>query len=138
MTTGQSKPVALISRPTARDLSAKQYYAMKLDSSGDVDYADSSNGDIALGPLNNEPGAATGAEGSIAVLGTALMIVDGTAGGGISIGSKLGSNSAYEGVAVTADDGYYFAIALEASSADGDIIEVLLVGPSYISAATDN
>jgi hypothetical protein len=134
MATGQSKPNALISRPTARDLSSYQYYAMKLNSSGDIDYADSSAAEKALGPLENEPAAATGAEGSIAVGGTALLIVNGTVNGGISIGSFIGSNAAYKGVNVTGDTAYYFAIALEASAADGDIIEVLLVGPSYIAA----
>lgn len=138
MATGQCKTTNRLSRPAARDLSAYQYYAMKVDTNKDVDYGDSSAGAIVLGPLENKPDNAAGAECDIAIAGTALLIVDGTAGGGISVGSKIGSNNAYKGVAVTADDAYFFAVALEASTADGDIIEVLLVGPGYISAATDN
>lgn len=135
MATGQSKVSERISRPTARDLSEYQYYAMCVNSSGDIDYADSSAGTMALGPLDNKPAAATGAEGEIAVGGTALMIVDGTQNGGITAGVTLiGSNSAYKGVAVTADNAYFFALALESSSADGDIIEVKLCGPGYIGA----
>jgi hypothetical protein len=111
---------------------------MKVDTNGDVDYADSSAGAIALGPLNNEPSAATGAEAEIAILGTALLMVDGTVNGGIAVGGFIGSNSAYKGVNVTGDDAYYFCIALEASTADGDIIEVLLTGPSYISGSADD
>jgi hypothetical protein len=138
MATGQSKPSALISRPTARDLSSYQYYAMKIDTNGDIDYGDSSGGAIVLGPLNDKPAAATGAEANIAVGGTALLIVNGTVNGGIAAGAFIGSNNAYKGVNVTGDDAFYFAIALEASTADGDIIEVLLVGPSYISGSGDD
>lgn len=138
MATGQSKVSTLITRPAARDLSNYQYYAGKLNTSGDVDYGDSSSADIVLGPINNEPAAATGAEVELAVGGTALLIVNGTVNGGIAVGSFIGSNTAYKGVNVTGDDAYYFAIALEASTADGDIIEVLLVGPSYISGSGDD
>ncbi|MFA6358836.1 MAG: hypothetical protein WCY09_09300 [Candidatus Omnitrophota bacterium] len=135
MATGQSKVLAEISRPTARDLSTYQYYAGCINSDGDVDYADSSAGTEAIGPITNKPDDATGAEASLAIAGTALLIVDGTANGGITAGaSYIGSNSAYKGVNVTADNAYYFALALESSSAANDIIEVLLCGPSYISA----
>jgi hypothetical protein len=104
---------------------------MKMDTDGRIDYGDSSAGAIVLGPLRNKP-EALGEEAEIALFGTALLKVDGSTP--IAEGDKIGSNSSYVGVKVTADKALYFAIALEPSDADGDLIEVLLCGPSYISA----
>jgi len=134
----QAKPAGLITREAARDLSDYQYHAMKIDSNGRWDYADTSGGDIALGILQNKP-EALGEEAEVATRGTSLMSVDGNAGG-ITLGSSfLGSEAtSYDGVAVSGDDAFYFAIALESSSSDGDLIEVLLVGPSYISGSDDD
>jgi hypothetical protein len=130
-------PVVSISASTARDLSSYRYYAGKLDTNGKIDYFDSSaaaNG--ACGIIDSKPAAEAGAPGDLAVLGRTRMIVDGTTP--IAIGDHLGSNSAYKGVKVSGDDAFYFATALEASSADGDLIDVLLVGPGYISGAGDD
>jgi len=127
--------IGCLTREAARDLSSYQYYAMKLDSNGRVDYGDSSGGAIVLGPLRNKP-SELGGEAEVALIGTALLIVDATTD--IAVGDFIGSNSAYKGVKVSGDDAYYFAIALEAATEDGDLIEVLLVGPSYISGSGDD
>ena len=60
------------------------------------------------------------------------MVVN--AGTDISQMDKLGSGNDYHGAKVTADKDLYGAIALEDATDDGDTIEVLVVGPSYISA----
>ncbi|MFA5387200.1 MAG: hypothetical protein WC322_02280 [Candidatus Paceibacterota bacterium] len=129
----QSKQVFEVTREAARDLSDYQYHAMKIDTSNQIDYVDTSSAGAGIGILQNKP-EAEGQEAEVRVLGTSLMYVDGNS---INIGVEdmLGSNSNYHGVKVDADKDQYFAIALEASSADGDLIEVLLLGgPHYISA----
>lgn len=123
----QSNPSGLITREAARDLSAQQYHTMKLDTAGRVDYASTG----VLGVLQNAPAAAY-KEAEIATEGTSLLVVDGNAGA-IAVGAKLGADGSYQGIAVTADTAEYFAIAMEASTAAGDIIEVKLLGPQTIS-----
>ena len=123
----ESKPSGLITRAAARDLSSYQYHAMQVTTSDTIDYVDTSSTGVGWGVLQNAP-AAAGREGEIATEGTSLLYVDGNSSN-IAIGAYLGSNSNYHGVAVTADTAQYFAVALEASTADGDLIEVKLTGP---------
>jgi hypothetical protein len=127
----QAKPDGLITREAKRDLSSYQYHAMKIDTDQYIDYVDTSSAGPVNGILQNKPDAAL-KEAEIATEGTSLMVVDGNSPN-ISEGTKLGSNSAYHGVAVSADKAIYFAIAMEPSTADGDIIEVKLVGEQNIS-----
>ena len=134
----QAKPRGMITREAARDLSSYQHTGMYIDSNGRWDYADTSNGDIALGILQNDPDA-LGAEAEVATRGTSLMNVDGNAGAIVAGSSFLGTEAtSYDGVTVTGDDAFYFALALEDSTADGDTIEVMLLGPNYISGAGDD
>jgi hypothetical protein len=129
----QAKPAGLITREAARDLSSYQYHAVKIDANGRIDYADTSNGDIAIGILQNAPDQYEEAE--VATRGTSLMSVDGNAGAITGGASLLGSEAtSYDGVAVSGDKDFFFAIAIEDSDADGDLIEVLIVGPGYIGA----
>jgi hypothetical protein len=127
----QAKPKGLITREAKRDLSDYQYCAMKIDTDGYIDYADTSNGDIAIGVLQNAPDTA-GEEAEVATEGTSLFKATES---GITEGSLLGSDSNYRAAAVTADNAPYFAIAMEDPSADGDLIEAKLVGFSYIGSA---
>jgi len=127
-----SNVVARITREAARDLSDYQYHAMKIDSNGRIDYADTSSSDVAVGILQNKPDAAY-KEAEIAILGTSLMRVTGS--DTISITNLLGSDSSYHGKKVTADEAVYFAMALEAAAADDDLIEVLLLGHDTISTS---
>ncbi len=127
----QSKPAGLITKAAARDLSSYQFFAMQVDSDGDFDCGDSSSSDMVIGVLQNAPDE-SGAEAEVATRGTTKLKVTGSTA--ISPGDKLGSDGNYRGKKVTADKAFYFAIALEAATADGDIIEALLVGPSYIGA----
>lgn len=123
MASGQYKVLFSVTRPAARDLSSYQYCAAYIDSDGNIDYCDVSNNEDVLGILENKP-AAAGEEAQVAVLGTCLF----KTGGAISINDLLQSNSSYVAAAVTADKARYFAQALEAATASGDYIEVLLMG----------
>jgi len=128
----QAKPAGLISREAARDLSSYQYHAMYLTTSGTIDYADTSSGNVGvLGVLQNAPAAAN-REAEMATEGTSILKVNGNSSN-IAIGDYLGSDSAYRGVKVSADTAVYFAIAMEASTADADLIEVELVGMNTVA-----
>jgi len=129
----QMNPRGIISRPVARDLSSYQYHAAQITTSNTVDYVDTSSAGVGWGVLQGDPDTA-GDVGEISTSGTSLMYVDGNSAN-IAIGAYLGSNSNYHGVAVTTNTSQYFAIALSASPADGDLIEVKLVGPGNTIAA---
>lgn len=127
----QAQPAGQITREAARDLSDYQYHAMLIASDEQVDYVDTSSSGICIGVLQNTP-EAEGEEAEIATRGTSLLRVDGNSVN-IAAGDPLGSNSSYHGAKVTVDKDQYFAIALEPSTADDDLIEVLLVGASYLA-----
>ncbi len=127
----QAQPEGLVTREAKRDLSTYQYHAMKIDTDGFIDYVNTASAGPVMGILQNAPSAA-GQEAEIATEGTSLMRVDGNSQN-IDEGSKLGSNSSYHGAEVDSNLDIYFAIAMEPSVADGDIIEVKLVGEQNIS-----
>ncbi len=133
MAGNQAKPAARLSREAARDLSSYLYHAATINTSEEFDYADSSDDAVVLGVLQNAP-TAQGKEAEIATAGTSLLRVDGNSVN-IAPGDFLGSNSNYHGVKVAADDDQYFAIALEAATADDDLIEVMLVGPRSLGVS---
>jgi hypothetical protein len=73
--------------------------------------------------LQNKPKAIK--QGAVLrIYGFSELVVDGTAGGGISVGSYIKPTTGGKGVAASAGD-YYSAIAFEASAANNDKIEVL-------------
>ncbi len=132
MASGQSGPKVTKAWPAKRDLSSYQYHQMTLDTDGLIDYCDTSAGTKPIGILQNKPEAAN-EEAEIALPGSAsLMVVNATTD--ISQMDYLGSGNDYHGVKVTADKALFGAVALEDATEDGDIIEVLVVGPSYIGA----
>ena len=133
MSSGQSKVLQSLTRPSARDLSSYQYHAMKIDTSDQIDYVDTSSAGTCIGILQNKPDTA-GEEGEIAIAGTSLLIVTATSTN-IAVGDKLGSDASYHGAKVSTDTSKYFAIALEASTADGDLIEVLLCPGNHTISA---
>jgi len=128
----QAKPAGTITREAARDLSDYQYHAMQIASAAQIDYVDTSSSGTALGILQNAP-EAENYEAEVATEGTSLLRVDGNSVN-IAPGDPLGSNSNYHGAKVTVDKDPYFCIALEASTADNDLIEVKLVGHSFLAA----
>ena len=127
----QAKPKGTITREAARALTSYQYHAMKITTSKTIDYVDTSSAGPVNGVLQNAPGS--GQEAEIATEGTSLLRVDGNSSN-IAIGDKIGSNSNFHGVVVTANNAIYFAQAMQASTADDDLVEVKLLGQQTISA----
>lgn len=104
----------------AADLSAKQFYAVKITAKDTVNLC-SAVTDIGYGILQDKP--KTGEAGRVRRLGSSKAVVDGNAAA-ITIGDKLGPNTSGKLVKVTTADRPVMATALEAASADGSIIEV--------------
>lgn len=106
------------------DLSTKTYLGVYADTAGAVQVADTSH--RPMGVLQNKP--KSGEACGIRVIGTTKLVVDGVAAtSNIAIGDKLKADASGRGVKASSDGDEVFAIALEASTATGDIIEALLV-----------
>ena len=101
-----------------------QYTFVKLSGTtfGNVDK--SGAGDPCFGICNNQPKAASAAE--VAIQGVSQLIVDGS-GTAIAVGDRLKSDASGRGVKSATNLDNYGAVALEASSAAGDQIAVLIV-----------
>lgn len=117
---------------SAADMRLKQYYAMKLltTTQDSVDVPTGATDD-AFCILQNDPN--TGQVADVRVLGISRAVTDGNAAA-IAIGDKLGTNNAGKLVKKTADHDVILATALEASTADGQIISVLMTGRYSLSA----
>lgn len=127
-----------ISLEAAADLSSSQYFFVKVDSNGKAALAGAN--DQAVGILQNKP--ASGETAEIAVFGVSKLV----ASAEITQGARLSATAA--GKAVTATGTSVSdatatgvrgtpgnAIALEAASADGDIIAALIIhGGSEVTA----
>lgn len=101
------------------DLSAKQFYFVELGAAaGEVDLCDGAT-DLVLGVLQNKPEAGEAAE--VMVYGVAKV----TAGGTISRGNRVGTDSAGKAVAKTADADLTCGIAVTAA-ASGELVSILL------------
>jgi hypothetical protein len=104
--------------PAAADLSANQYFIVKVDSSGSAALA--GDGEPAIGVLQNEPDAA-GKAASIRFAGISKVV----AGAAVSAGAQVTPNAS--GKAITAATGKnILGVALAAASGDGVIIPVAL------------
>lgn len=104
----------------AADLSTKQHFFVKVDSNGKVALAGAN--ELAIGVLQNDP--KTDEAATVRVHGITKVV----AGAAISKGDRVGSDAngkARGGVIV----GLTLGIALEAASADLDVIAVLLTNP---------
>jgi len=124
-------PLLTTSFPASGDLSSYQYHFMNLESDGQVALASAT--EAIIGILQDDPDAED--EGaSVGIVGISKLYVDGN-GTNIAPGDKLAANSSGHGAKTTTDLDDYGAIALEASTADGDIIKVLLVPGGLISAS---
>lgn len=101
-------------------LIAKQYYAVKQHTDGTLILAAAATDKI-VGVLQNKP--AVGAAALVRFLGTTKMV----AGGTITVGAWVTSDSAGKAVATTTDKDVVIGKYLGAAScASGDIIEVQL------------
>lgn len=116
------KTTLVLDWPSAADLTAKQFYAVQLNTSEQVDISDATVRN--LGVLQNAPN--TGQDASVCLLGVSRMIVDGS-GTAIAAMDALAPNSSGIGVKTTTDNDETVAIALQPSSAANDIIAVFVV-----------
>ena len=108
----------------AADQSAKQYYFLKY-SAADTVAVCSAAADRAIGVLMNKP-AAAGQAADVRILGIAPVVSDGS-GTAIAVGDLVGPSSAGKAVKKATADYSAAGIALDASSADGTVIRVLLI-----------
>lgn len=108
------------------NLSAVQYKVVKLASTAGQVIVVNATTDVALGILQNDPDAA-GQPALVAALGVAKAIV-GVAD--LVVGEHLGFNSTGQLVDHATDNRRKIGIALEPSTAVGDIVRVLLQGLS--------
>ena len=108
----------------AADQSAKQYYFLKY-SAADTVAVCSAAADRVIGVLMNKPNAA-GLAADVRILGIAPVVSDGS-GTAIAVGDLVGPSSAGKAVKKATADYSAAGIALDASSADGTVIRVLLI-----------
>lgn len=111
---------------------ASQYLAVKLTSQENlVVIAGAGEG---IGILQNKPeGAASAQAAEVRHHGISRHVVDGNATN-IAIGDLITSDAAGKGVVADTIGDLAYGIALEASTADGDIISVLMTGRIRVHA----
>jgi hypothetical protein len=108
--------LSTISLESAADLTAKQYFFVKVDTAGKA--ALCGDGENAIGVLQNDPN--TGQAAAIAIDGVSKVV----AAAAITTGAAVASNA--DGKAVTAASGeFILGIALE-TGADGRTISIAL------------
>lgn len=117
----QQTGVLDITFKAAGDLDDKQYYIVKMSAADTIDLA-GANTDHAIGVLQNKP--KTGEAAVIRVLGTTKYVSHG--GSAVSVGNLICPDSNGKGEVADADLDFVIGIALEASAADNDILEMLL------------
>lgn len=113
-----------ITAPAGADLRTKQYFHVKIDSSGEAVLGAAKTDEVA-GILQNTPN--DGEAALIAIAGVSKCVM----GSAQAIGTQVGSDSAGRGTAITiAASGtaynYRSGVSLTASGAAGGIVEVLL------------
>jgi hypothetical protein len=101
-----------------QDLSAKQYYIIKLASDGQIDPAGAANTQ-SEGVLQNDP-AAAGREAIVCVLGVTKCV----AAEAIAVGDAISTDTSGKGV-VSASGEFILGKAITAAGADGDIFTML-------------
>ena len=111
-----------ITMEAASDLSAKQYFAVKMSAADKVDVAGAN--EKAIGILQNEP--ESGEAALVRITGTSK--VKSHDGSGIAVGDLLTPDANGKLEEVDADKEWCIAQALEASSADDDVIEAIVRG----------
>jgi hypothetical protein len=115
----------------AADLKAKQYFAVKLTAADTVNLV-AAAADTAIGILMNKPEQNQAA--LVRILGIAPCVSDGS-GTAIAVGDRVGSNASGKMVKKATADFAVAGIALDASSADGTVIRVMLLPGSVFRTA---
>jgi hypothetical protein len=124
----------------AADLSAKQFYAVKVDSNGKAALAGA--GEVAIGVLQNKPGS--GQAATIRIAGATKMV----ASAAVAAGALVAANAAGKSVTATkattntSDAGgaadplvgsHVMGVALTAAGQDLDVHEVLLINAGAVA-----
>jgi hypothetical protein len=113
------------------DLSAKQFFCVKLTAADTVDLT-SANSDRALGVLQDKPKSAHA--GAVRILGMSKAVSDGS-GTAISVNDYVGPDSNGRVVKKATADYSVMGIAMDASSAQGTVIRVLLMPGAWFRTA---
>lgn len=116
------KPVQHYSLAAGADLRTKQYFAVKLDSTPDVNLC-STAGEAALGILQNEPN--TGEEASVMVSGITKV----SCGGTVAVNDKVTTDA--NGEIVKAVGGQHYIGKMLQAGVDGDV-KAMLIQPGYL------
>jgi len=113
------------------DLSSYQWHAVKYASDGQAELAGA--GEAAIGILQNDPDA-EGEEAEVGMIGISKAVVDGNS---VNIAKldPLKVNASGHLCKADTDKDIFIAQALEASTADGDVIRVRLLGYSTLSTS---
>ena len=106
-------------KAAGEDMDTKQYHIVQMDASGDAEVGEGAT-DLLIGVLQNKPKSG---EGALYRFGGTSKVV---AGGVVAIGDWVTAKSDGRALATTTDGNVVIGFALEASLADGDIIEVQL------------
>lgn len=120
-----------LSRKASADLSAKQFFIVKLDTNGEVALASAAT-DAFIGVLQNKPKAGETAEIRLVNAEGTLKVV---LGGTVAKDAMVTADSAGKGVSTTTVGNYVLGMALEAGVA-GDIIEVLPIAHRRYAATS--
>jgi hypothetical protein len=115
--------LSCVSMKAAGDLSAKQYYFVKVTAANSVNVA--GDGELAHGVLQDKP--ASGEMGSVAISGITMI----KCGGTISAGGLVSSDASGTAVANSGTD-YILGVAIE-GGASGEIIPVLLLSAGKLA-----
>lgn len=107
------------------DLSTSQYRIVELSGTDQVDVCDNA-ADVPHGVLQNDP--KIGEEATVMLMGVSKVVTDGTVNGGITVGATLGTGATGKAIRKSADADFVLGEALDASTADGVIIRILMTG----------
>lgn len=113
------------------DLSAKQYYIVEYSGVDQVDVCDAA-ADRGVGVLQNKPVA--NAAATVRHLGISMVVTDGS-GTAISAGDYVGPNSSGKAVKKATADYSAIGLAMDASTADGTVIRVLMIPINWFRTA---
>lgn len=111
----------------AADLSSGQFLAVKVTASRAVNLANT-GGEAVVGILQNQP--TSGQAADVGFIGVSKLV----AGAAFAAGVELMTDTSARGITATSTN-HRFAIALEAATAAGQIVTVL-IGGSQFSRAT--
>lgn len=124
MTAALKNIVRAESYVSAADLRTKQWYCVELTAANTVNVCNAAT-DRCIGVLNNNPN--TGHAATVNMLGRTPAVSDGS-GTAIAAGDYVGPNSSGKVVKKETADYRTIGLAMQASAADGVIIEVELFG----------